>query len=425
MTIDFTAAPTEPEMVGPARVLLGLDLEPPTQKRATIVFRAILAFPLLFVAAALNYIIEIVGIAAWFAALFTKKVPEGLQTFMTSCLRVVATTTAYSHLLIARWPAVPFDQEDEKWLSLRIDRVEHNRAAVFFRAILAVPAIILQGLLSVGGYLLVMVMWIVGIFTGKTPRSLHQAVCAILRYSTRATAYLFLLTPTQPWHGLFGDEGAPAELPTLSTEGSDEGNPVAPLPFAPPTTAPAPELEVQTPVADLPTDWGISKGARRGVGAAIGLGALFMAAYLALFVWLIGSLVPQAEARSATVSSYNNTSMTVQTFLSSVVNCGDMACRQNASTTTHTSMISIVSNFENDYGSYSGEPTLYADYDASLRKLRDDFGVLSRTSDQIEFGSYMAVVVSQDAITLRQTGHALVIALGGKFIDNSSSASMV
>jgi hypothetical protein len=55
-------------------------------------------------------------------------------------------------------------------------------------------------------------MWVVGSFTGQVPRSLHQAVATIMRFQFRLAAYGLLVTPLQPFSGLFGDRSVEAPI---------------------------------------------------------------------------------------------------------------------------------------------------------------------------------------------------------------------
>ena len=57
------------------------------------------------------------------------------------------------------------------------------------------------------------VAWIIVLITGKLPDSLHQAYTAVFRYQVRQYCYQYLLTPTYPVRGLFGDHAAMAPAP--------------------------------------------------------------------------------------------------------------------------------------------------------------------------------------------------------------------
>jgi len=119
-------------------------------------------------------------------------------------------------LLTPKWPGFNLTPSESDQVKVSIPRGDLNRAAVFFRMILAFPAALLNAVLVFGAWLIHLIMWFAAIFTARTPRGLHQAAAAILRLQTRYVAYILLLTPEQPWGGLFGDQQA-EELTINST----------------------------------------------------------------------------------------------------------------------------------------------------------------------------------------------------------------
>jgi len=243
---------TSSAMAGEARVLVGLSLEPPTQARWTILIRLILVIPLGFVAFFIGIGALFAAIGAWFASLVVGRVPDSLQTFMTGALRLYANILAYAFLLTSRWPGLVFDEGGHDQVSLSIDHVPLNRVAVFFRLIMAIPGSIVSGVLSLGAYPILFVMWVVGIVTGREPRAFHQAVALVFRFQIRFQAYAYLLTPTQPFLGLMGDGDGDAV--TVSS----------------PAVTSGPELATSS----LPTTWLIAKNARNLTVAIIMLGVV-------------------------------------------------------------------------------------------------------------------------------------------------------
>jgi hypothetical protein len=83
-----------------------LEIDPPApQGRLGVFFRFLLAIPCLVVANVLQYLLYLVAIGNWFVALFTGRVPEGLETLGMFCLRFVIRTHAYVLLVNRRYPA--------------------------------------------------------------------------------------------------------------------------------------------------------------------------------------------------------------------------------------------------------------------------------------------------------------------------------
>ncbi len=199
-----------------AQVLIGISLDPPRQARWSVFLRLILALPLFVVL----FFIAIAGffatIAAWFAALFTKRVPEGIQRFLTKVLRFHANLLAYEFLLTPRWPGITLNERANDQVLIEVDHADLRRSSVFFRCVLAFPAGIVGQALSLGSYPILLVMWIWGIVVGRESRTLHQALALVMRYQVRYLAYACLLTPTQPFKGFLGD-GEEQKADQLST----------------------------------------------------------------------------------------------------------------------------------------------------------------------------------------------------------------
>lgn len=242
---------TSTAMRGEAQVRVGLSLLPPVHARWTIFLRLILAIPLGIVAFFVSIAALVATIGAWFAALFVGRVPDGLQAFISSALRLYANVLAYVFLLTSRWPGLVFDEGPHDQLSLSIDHVDLNRAAVFFRLILAIPGSIVSAVLSFGSYPVLFVMWVWGIFTGREPVALHQALVLVVRYQIRFQAYAYLLSPTQPFQSMLGDGDAGASSPMTAVSQSEPA-----------------------PTSSLPTTWLIVKNARSTMIAIIALGVV-------------------------------------------------------------------------------------------------------------------------------------------------------
>ncbi len=192
-----------------SQVLLGWASEPPVQGRLTVLFRGVLAIPLLLWSAVLS-IAAVIGIViSWFAALATGWVPVGLQSFNSSVLRYTAEVQAYTSVMVARWPGFSLTPGDAAQVSLDINRFKLNRAAVFFRYFLGLPASVVFFVVNFASYVLTFAAWISALILGRPARPIYQARLLCLRYNVRYTAYEFLLTPTQPFAGLFGDTVVP------------------------------------------------------------------------------------------------------------------------------------------------------------------------------------------------------------------------
>jgi hypothetical protein len=77
-----------------------------------------------------------------------------------------------------------------------------SRLGTGFRLPLALPYVLLWLLLVLLSLVTTPVAWLAALATGRQPRALHRLHAAMLRYTTRTAAYLFLATgaaPALPW----------------------------------------------------------------------------------------------------------------------------------------------------------------------------------------------------------------------------------
>jgi hypothetical protein len=85
----------------------GIDVEidpPERQKRLSILFRFVLAFPAFIVASALGGVAFAIAFLGWWYALVKARMPEGMRNLGVTCLRYSAQTYAYSLLVTGRYP---------------------------------------------------------------------------------------------------------------------------------------------------------------------------------------------------------------------------------------------------------------------------------------------------------------------------------
>jgi hypothetical protein len=175
------------------------------QRRVTIAFRMILAIPHWVFASVLSAVAFVVVFFAWFAVLFTARMPQGMGDFLTRILQYQARVYAYGqHLLTDAYP--PFDIGPAEYpVLLEIEVPERfNRAAVLFRFFLQLPALLVTQLISTGVTIILFFVWLVTLVAGQMPTSAYLGLAAILRYQLRTWAYMGMLTTDYP-RGLFGD----------------------------------------------------------------------------------------------------------------------------------------------------------------------------------------------------------------------------
>lgn len=218
----FTAEPVERPRGRPVRYLLAPDdLE---RSRLTVFFRLLLAIPHFIALFLFGVAVFFAVIAAWFAALFTGKVPDGLHRFMARYVRYTTQVNAYIYLAAESWPT--FFADRPYAVDVEIPPAEpQGRWSIFGRLVLAVPALAMSGALIGGGatgggssssssngtgsssFVISSVgvaaacafcIWFAALFTAKAPRGLRDAVAYTIGYAAQVYAYVLLLTSRYP-----------------------------------------------------------------------------------------------------------------------------------------------------------------------------------------------------------------------------------
>ncbi|WP_328890865.1 DUF4389 domain-containing protein [Streptomyces sp. NBC_00316] len=183
-----------------------LDLiEPPRQRRLTVLLRLLLLIPHFVVLFFLHIAAFFTAIAGWFAALVMGRLPEPVFRFLAGYLGYHVRVNASMMMLIDRYPPFALTPPSDYPVLIEVRPTALNRLAVFFRLILMIPAAVVQGLASTGWWALSFVWWLITLILGRMPEPLFEATAATLRYHMRFYAYFMMLTPAYP-KGFFGDE---------------------------------------------------------------------------------------------------------------------------------------------------------------------------------------------------------------------------
>jgi hypothetical protein len=192
----------------PVRLVGGEDLQ---RSRLTVFFRIFLLIPHAIVLFFYAIGAMVVTVVAWFAALITGRVPDGMHAFIAGYERYYARVLAYGAILADPFP--PFGASGSYPVDLEIDPpVDQNRLTVLFRIILAIPCIIVLYVLQNLLYLVAIGNWFVALFAGRVPPGLETLGMFCLRFLVRTHTYIALLTPRYP---AFGD--TPGTLPMDQT----------------------------------------------------------------------------------------------------------------------------------------------------------------------------------------------------------------
>ncbi len=178
----------------PIRLVVTDDLQ---RSRLTVFFRLLLVIPHILWLYLWGIAAMIVWIVAWFAALFTKRVPEGMHDFLAGYVRYQVHVFAYLTLVADPYPA--FSGSAAYPVTVEIaPPAEQSRLGVFFRVLLALPALLVSGVLNYLTELVAVFAWFVALFTGRIPEGMRNLLAFSVRYHAQTQAYVYLLTNTYP-----------------------------------------------------------------------------------------------------------------------------------------------------------------------------------------------------------------------------------
>jgi hypothetical protein len=206
----------------PVKLIVSDDLK---RSQLTVFFRLILAIPHLVWLAVWGIAAFIVAIINWFATLAQGQSPQGLHDFLAGYVRYAIHV--YAYLSLAAEPFPDFLGKPGYPIDVQIAPLaRQNRWKVFFRVLLAIPALMIAGALTSGRVtgsganyglglagVAAVLGWFVGVAQARMPRGLRDAIAYGLSYAAQLDAYLFLLTDRYPDSD---PQTALAELPTRS-----------------------------------------------------------------------------------------------------------------------------------------------------------------------------------------------------------------
>jgi hypothetical protein len=185
-----TAAPAYP-------VTLEVDY-PERLSRWLIFFKWLLAFPHLLILGVFTYLVELTTFISWFAILFTGRYPRALFNLAVVYFRWDARVTAYLALMRDEYP--PFGGGNPEYpVRFEIEYPQKlSRLLIFVKWLLAIPHIVILGVLGLLGFVVYVIAWFAILFTGRVPRSLFDFLVGVGRWYLRVYAYIWLLRDEYP-----------------------------------------------------------------------------------------------------------------------------------------------------------------------------------------------------------------------------------
>jgi hypothetical protein len=178
----------------PIELRLSDDLE---RTRVTVFFRLILVIPHLIWLYVWGIATFFATIASWFATLFAGRTPDGLHGFIGQYTRYLTQVTGYLGLVADPYPSfsgnAPYPAD-----AVISPPAPQNRWTVAFRIILAIPVMIVTGILNYLMGIVAFIAWFVCVFTARMPLGMRNLQAWCLRFHLQTWAYIGLLTDRYP-----------------------------------------------------------------------------------------------------------------------------------------------------------------------------------------------------------------------------------
>jgi hypothetical protein len=189
--------PAEQASRHPIRLVVTDDLR---RSRLTVLLRLVLALPHLVWWSLWGLAVLVVSFAGWIVALVTGRLPDALHDFLAAYLRY--TTHVYAYLGIVADPFPSFTGAPGYPVDADVDPpAPQSRLTVFFRILLAIPALVVTGVLQYLFEIVAVLAWFYALFTGRTSKGMRDLQVYCLRYQAQTYGYVWLLTGRYPSFG--------------------------------------------------------------------------------------------------------------------------------------------------------------------------------------------------------------------------------
>ncbi len=174
--------------------------------RWRVFFAGFLVIPLYIIVAFFGYLIQLLWFFAFVVIIIKGKIPKWILEADASYLRYQLRIATVMLFLRNDYPPFGFDFQipdpgDDPHIVVTIPEEQKRSrllSIIFIRLLLLVPHIIaLMGAGVIAG-LLTFLSWFFAVFAGRWPKSLQRIVIAVLKYSSRLTAYMFYVTDKYP-----------------------------------------------------------------------------------------------------------------------------------------------------------------------------------------------------------------------------------
>jgi hypothetical protein len=163
----------------------------------------LLAIPQLVVVYIVNSVLGLLAFIAWFAILFTGNIPKGLFDFMAMALRYQWRVMSYLYFMRESYPPFEFDAlnldpgTDPARLSVEYPE-RLSRGLIFIKWLLILPHFIALLFVGIAALFVGIAAFFAVLFTGRWPQGMRTFLVGVVRWSTRVSAYFYLMTDVYP-----------------------------------------------------------------------------------------------------------------------------------------------------------------------------------------------------------------------------------
>jgi hypothetical protein len=193
---------SDPDALGPRWQLPSHPLElllddDRRRSRLTVFFRLLLALPHLVWLVLWTVLAFLAAIVNWVFALFAGRAWRPLHRFLSAYVRYQAHVSAFLFLIANPFPG--FVGAPGYPIDLSLPELERqNRWVTGFRHFLALPALLVSGVLGIALAVAAFLGWFAALVTGRMPEGLRNLGAIAIRYTAQTYVYGAVLTDRYP-----------------------------------------------------------------------------------------------------------------------------------------------------------------------------------------------------------------------------------
>jgi hypothetical protein len=168
------------------------------RSRLSTFFRGVLMLPHMIVLGLYGVAAGFLWSIGWFVALFTGRLPETFHSFLRGYLIYATRVNLFQVFLSDVFPPFGADGTYPVDLDVPTEATKQGRWGIFFRGVLAIPAIIMIMIYGIGMYFTSIWLWLVILVTGRAAVGPQRFGLRVQQYGAQLTAFLMLISGQSP-----------------------------------------------------------------------------------------------------------------------------------------------------------------------------------------------------------------------------------